>query len=226
MQDRLSEGVKRAVVAARAEAEAMGHGEVGDDHLLLAVAMGNDLAAEIIGRCVSVRALHDAVAAAHAPRAEVRGEADTALQRVWPEALRHSAGIGMDEIDTMTLLLGIVDVDGDAVRALRGLEVDVIALATELERAAEATRPGSPDEELVDVSASTTFSARMAKAEPSGAMRPWPSPRCHGCRKMIRDHVQLRTLDVPDQVTGEVQQYRFLYCGACGTAFAIERIER
>ena len=63
---------------------------------------------------------------------------------------------------------------------------------------------------------STTFD------EPEGPLRPWPSPRCHGCRQLISANGQLRTLTFNDE-SGSEQRFQFLFCGNCGTAFAVER---
>ena len=66
---------------------------------------------------------------------------------------------------------------------------------------------------------STTFD------EPAGPLRPWTSPRCHGCRKLITANGQLRTLSFHDELGAE-HQFQFLFCGTCGTAFAVERVTR
>ena len=62
-----------------------------------------------------------------------------------------------------------------------------------------------------------------AIAEPA-RVRPWPSPRCHGCRELISDNGQMTTLDLRDNTTGKLGTFLFPFCGNCGTAFAIERV--
>lgn len=57
-----------------------------------------------------------------------------------------------------------------------------------------------------------------------GPVRPWTSPRCHGCRTFIAENARLRTIMVPDEVGAE-HRFQFLFCGECGTAFAIERVK-
>lgn len=60
--------------------------------------------------------------------------------------------------------------------------------------------------------------------EDAGRVRPWPSPRCHGCRELVATTGTIRTLSFADDRTGEPLRYRFLFCGSCGTAFASSRV--
>ena len=60
--------------------------------------------------------------------------------------------------------------------------------------------------------------------EPAGPLRPWSSPRCHGCRRFVIENARLRTVPVADEI-GVEHRFQFLFCGNCGTAFAVERLK-
>ena len=227
MFERISDDALRMQTAALAEAAAMGHAELGDDHLLLAVAMGNDLAADLVAQRVSVRDLHAHVAGAH--RQTQRPEGHVPLTKgakaTWERALPCAERLGHHEVQTVDVLLAMLEVKGEARRALKALGVDVDELRRETERVAT----GDPTGEEAVQAWSEHIIVEEAFAGPIGVRgpaRPWPSPRCHGCRALLSDHMQLRTMEVPDAATGAVERFRFLYCGACGTALAIERIDR
>ena len=66
----------------------------------------------------------------------------------------------------------------------------------------------------------------MTALPDTARVRPWPSPRCHGCREQISSNGQMVTLDFSDNSTGAPASFVFLYCGNCGTAFAIERVRQ
>jgi hypothetical protein len=42
---------------------------------------------------------------------------------------------------------------------------------------------------------------------------------------LIANNGQMRTLTFTEEPYGLVERYRFLYCGSCGTAFAISRLK-
>lgn len=204
----------------------MRHVQTGDDHLLLAMAMGNDQAAEIIVRWVSAHAMHHQVNEAHEVQEQLTAppELSAGATHALERARHHAYRLGRHQIDTVALLLGILERNDHAVQALSALGVDVAEMARDV----ELTATEQPAQEVIEaavVHEETATASSMATEAASRPVRPWPSPRCQGCHKLIRDHVQLRTLDVPDETTGEVERFRFLYCGSCGTAFAIERIK-
>lgn len=225
MFKRMTDAARRVIADAQAEVASMGHAEMDDDHLLLALAMGNDPAAELVAGRVEVAALHNHVAQARPQVRRGSGHIPLthAAKSVLEHSLRQALRLGRKEVDTLALLLAMLDVKGKAVEALRALGVDTDELAQEAEVAADM----APDdaEEAVDISFTATVTASAEAIEEPGNLRPWPSPRCQGCRRLIRDHVRLRTLEVPDEATGKTERFRFLYCGACGTAFAIERVD-
>ena len=64
----------------------------------------------------------------------------------------------------------------------------------------------------------------MTTLDEPDRVRPWPGPRCHGCRSLVASTGVVRTLSFDDDLTPERLRYRFLFCGSCGTAFASGRV--
>jgi hypothetical protein len=162
--------------------------------------------------------MHEAVAPQERDHVAFSDGAKRAMELALREALTH----GLEKIDASAVLLGILRETGDGVAVLTQAGVDVEALRQEVVDGLHR------DEEPVTLSRSmsTTATAQAVPAheEDPQVRRPWLSPRCHGCRELIADNAQVRTLPVHDRVTGAEHHFLFLYCGNCGTAFAVERV--
>ena len=212
MFERFDHDARRVVVEAQTHARLLGHPFIGSEHLLLSIADVGAGAAAALRNHVSLARLtelvaqkHDAqpVESAHIP---FTASAKTTLELALREALVN----GVDSIGTGTLLLGVLRDDGAGRQVLVQADVDVEALRRDVVAALQAQADIGPVQ-------STVAEDRTA--------RPWPSPRCHGCREPIATNAQLHTLDARDRTTGAEHRFQFLYCGSCGTAFAIERVK-
>ena len=245
MLERLSPDAGEAIAAAGGFARTMGAAEVRDDHLLIALAMRSDLAAEVVCRWASVEDLVAQVSSvedAHGRAPEIDPEEDVVrsrhVDRVVEHAQFHSHRLAEARITTVALLLGIFEHKGPALDALRAVGVDVAAMerdvllsvdpSTTVEFGGAWTLEPLGEGQIPPPLTGSAFAQPVEPAAPpppAGSLRGWPSPRCQGCRQLVRDHARVWTMDVPDQATGETVRFRFLYCGSCGTAFAIENLD-
>jgi ATP-dependent Clp protease ATP-binding subunit ClpC len=147
----LSPAARRAVASAEAEAHGLGHGHVGTEHLLLGL-LGNEpgggTAAALRGAGVTLAAARHKVAdavgrdAAGATRATGDALPRTArAERALSRAVRFAHARQADGVDTEHLLLGILDVEGNAGQVLRGLGVDLDRLRAAVDRAVPEPEP-------------------------------------------------------------------------------------
>ena len=157
-------GARRAVVAAQGEARQLGHERVGTEHLLLGLLADPDVEP----------LLHDAGATIAVARRKVR-EAVPATGPVdrsaaLPRSARCARAIGRaarfardqrsDQVESVHLLLGVLDVEGTAGQVLRGLGVDI---------------------EQVRASVGAGPQQRHGPSTTGDDEAPGPSPRCPGC---------------------------------------------
>jgi ATP-dependent Clp protease ATP-binding subunit ClpC len=133
VSDEYTAGAQQALAAAEAEARGLGHDRLGTEHLLLGL-VGTEpsgLAATSLRQAgVTLLATRHRVAEAFVPAGEEApgtgplprtARAARALNR----ALRFAEYGGAEQIGTDHLLLGVLDVEGNAGQVLRGLGVNV-----------------------------------------------------------------------------------------------------
>lgn len=211
MLDRLSPPAQRAVTHAEEEARGLGHGHVGTEHLLLGLlaepgsaaaqaleAAGASLdaarpkVAEVVGRTGS----DSAGPLPFTPRAE------RALERASRFSLQRQAA----RVEPEHVLLGVLDVEGNAGQVLRGIGVDVVALrgAVDGTTSGRASAPEAPAEELTP-------------AEPPAEPPAETPPRCPTCAAPLDASLAHRVVPARDPAGG-FRDFAVAYCSACGAA--------
>jgi dihydroneopterin aldolase len=151
--ERFTERARKVLTLAQNEAERLGHGHIGTEHLLLGLVYE--------GEGVAAQALVAAGVTPDAARKQVEiivgyGETNTSQRtftwdskRTFEGSLREAMGLGHNYIGTEQLLLGLTnETEGAAVSVLRNLGVDPGALRREVVRriTGEETEPDLPGE--------------------------------------------------------------------------------
>lgn len=200
-----SPAARRAVALAEREAQSLGHGRVGTEHLLLGLLAAEDGTADEALRTAgaSLTALRRKVIEAVGP-----GTADGAAPgwtaragRALGRAPRFARDAGGDLVAPDHVLLGVLDVEGTAGQVLRGLGVDLEALRSGLHGAGnEATGEAAP--------------------EPPAASRPPAVPaHCPTCHDPVAGGLQ--SSEVPLRGPAERRVVVVVSCPACGTVFGV-----
>ncbi len=205
MFERLTERARHVLVQARQEAEQLGHGRIGSEHLLLGLIREHDgTAAQVLGdlgitfddvrdrveRSVGLAAGEPSRSPPFTPRAK----------RILDLSLRSAMQLGHDRIGTEDLLLGIVDEGhGVGARILQDLGV-------ELPRVRQAViRNLSVDQ------AGASLGGRPVGSEPKR------SPRCARCSSAIEPLLRYRSVTIrPSSPSTHPRQADIVFCDNCG----------
>ena len=193
------------MTVARAEKEArkLGHGQVGTEHLLLALVAaegsraGRTLrqAGATLGGCrTKVREVVGPVDTGGTPDLALTSRATRALER----AERLSVRRRDEEVEPDHILLSVLDVEGRASQVLRGLSVDVALLREAVLSALDAT-----DERVI------VHPVEDRHTE----------PRCRECGAGLEDRLSHRVLTSRGS-DGTRRELVIAYCSNCGAAVA------
>ena len=202
--ERFTERARRVLVLAQDESRGLGHGEIGTEHLLLAlIHEGDGVAARALASFgVSLPAARQEVVTA-VGRGSVESAATPPFTRpakaALERALREALLLGHNYIGTEHMLLGLLRVEGGgtAARVVAALGVDHVEL----------------EERIVQLLAGGTV---------PDAAAPDP-PVCPRCRAPLAAAAAYRVLDVPaGDGDGDRMRTRITYCRACGTALAAD----
>lgn len=208
--DRLSDRSRAVVDLAGEEATRLGHGHLGTEHLLVGLVLHREnRAAEVLEAAgATIYGLRDKMAEALSSRSTGAGAGGGEVtltaraQRALERAARFSLHARVAQVEPEQVLLGVLDVEGTAAQVLRGLGVDVVALA-------RAMAPPAPDE------------ASPAPVEPAAGAGAGPAaPRCATCGAGLETTLRWRQLAVPGE-TGPPRDLVVAYCAACGSAVGV-----
>ena len=204
--ERLDDHARMALDQAFAEARALGHSQVGTEHLLLGMlAEGRTAAARALLDCGATldgcraKAVEAVASKRHGPPADeltLSDRASRALERAGRLSLRQRC----DHIEAGHILVSVLDVEGTAGQVLRGLSVDLARLRRET---VSAPAEGAVDEQPVP-----TDEAAVSVL-----------PRCPGCRA---DLAATLSHSVMSSAGGDGRrlQWTIAYCSACGNSLA------
>ena len=166
----LSSAARRSVLLAEQEAGRLGHGHVGTEHLLAGLAMNDDGAAREVLREAGITAAAVRQLVAEAPPAEAATDGTLPLSarasRAFVRARRFSQRAQAEEVGTVHVLQGVLDVEGTAALIVRRLNGDTGFIA----RAADVTDPRASARTPADMSGT---------GSPASVDSGLTCPRCH-----------------------------------------------
>ena len=220
MYERFDEPARRALESAFDEARALGHGQVGTEHLLLGLLTVTDTGAarSLVTSGATLEGCRAKVAEASVGK-QVGGapqdlpltdRATRALERAGRLSLRRrSPTVSSDHV-----LLSILDVEGTAGQVLRGLSVDLTGLRGSLPSADEGAPPGpEPEREPGPVARPEPQPQPEPEAEPAAG----GLPCCPHCRTSLDSVLAHRPVTSRSQ-DGGTAAWIVAYCSSCGTA--------
>ncbi len=222
MFERYSDSAHSVIAVAGEEARKLGHHHIGTEHLLLGLLSDQrNPASEALPPGTTVQVVRRKVSEAVGPNGVTTDEdlsftarAKRALER----ASRFSLQRHDDEVATVHVLLGVLDVEGQAGQVLRGLGVDVGRLQEAAERTAD--RPPAPARrrtapENVEQQA---FDTAPGNPPAGGAKRSEQvAPRCSACGASLETALASRALTARGK-GGGAQRFVVAYCSACGSS--------
>lgn len=197
--DGFTPGARRALSLAEREARALGHAQMGTEHVLLGLLTEEDGAAGEV--------LVDAGVVATAVRRKVQeavgsgepGQADPRpsprARRAIGRAPRFARDAGSAAVGSQHLLLAVLDVEGTAGQVLRGLGVEVEHL-----RAVLGAQP---------VVAGTSSTVRVPEITDD------QRPRCGSCGTPLNSGINATVVAASGH--GEAMEAVLLSCPFCGT---------
>jgi ATP-dependent Clp protease ATP-binding subunit ClpC len=198
--ERFSDGARRAVELAELEARRLDHHHLGTEHLLLGLMSEGGREAQAVRTAgATLDAARDKVAEAvgRSPDPFDGERAYTArAKRAIERASRFSLQRLDEHVETDHLLLGILDVEGNACQVLRGLGVDVPGLRRSVDHAA----PEPP-----------VFETPTLRPPMGG------SPRCPRCGEVLATVLTHRVLTATDE-SGVPRDFVIAFCSACRSA--------
>jgi ATP-dependent Clp protease ATP-binding subunit ClpA len=199
--ERFSERARRVVEVADQEARQLDHPYLGTEHLLLGLIAVEGPAHYAL---VSAGATADATRAKIAEAVAVRSSGQVSSLELSPRARRavdRASRLSLQrrdpQVDPEHLLVGVLDVEGRAGQALRGLGVDVAALRLAIDL---------PRQNLGSDDQSTSTS-------PSSAA---PSPHCAACKTSLDGQGLAYRIIVAEDEQGRCRNFAVTSCAACG----------
>lgn len=223
MFERYSDSAQSVIAVAGEEARQLGHHHIGTEHLLLgllsdqrnptAQALPAGTTVQVVRRKVSEAVGTNGVTTdddlSFTPRAK------RALER----ASRFSLQRHGDEVGTVHVLLGVLDVEGQAGQVLRGLGVDVGRLQEAAERTADQPPPSRPHRAGPATIQQQAFDTSPSSPPPIGVERSEQAvPHCSECGAPLDTALASRVLTAHDE-SGPPQRFVVAYCSTCGSAF-------
>jgi len=216
--ERYSDHAQSIVAVAGEEARQLGHHHIGTEHLLLGLLSDRrNPVTRALPTGTSVQVVRRKVAEAVGSNGTATDDDLTftpRAKRALERASRFSLQRHDDEVGTVHVLLGVLDVEGRAGQVLRGLGVDVTRLreaaeqTTEQPRRAPSTRPTA----LVQDDPSDP-----AGSASSVSQRRQPSPRCSECGSVLDTALAFRVLAGHDE-EGKERDFVVVYCATCGSS--------
>ena len=198
--ERFSSPARRVVALAEKEAQRLGHGHVGTEHLLLGIlAEGESSAARaLMASGATLEGCRHMIAEAvpvepGGPVGEPQftDRAKRTLERAGRLSLRqHDEHVGTEHV-----LLSLLDVEGTAGQALRGLGVDLAGLRLALDSTVEEPAGSGPG---------------------MGGVAERGVPRCGACGSALDRALAHRVLTSRSQ-TRQPQQFVVAFCVTCGS---------
>lgn len=220
MLERFSDQAARATEVARAEADSLGHGHVGTEHLLLGILAEGDnpaadalltsgatlygcrqMAAELVGDTSPVRSSGDPPYSERATRA---------LDRASRLALRQRDPL----VETTHILVSVLDVEGRAGQVLRGLGVDPAHVHQALDASVVTTAPTPGTPATRAAAPAPAPAAEPSTPEPTGT---YSVPLCANCGASLERSLGQRVLNARD-APAPAGAWLVAYCTACGSA--------
>ncbi|MBW3650782.1 MAG: hypothetical protein KY458_09475 [Actinobacteria bacterium] len=190
------------------EAVRLGDHRLGTEHLLVGLVLEREsrAASALEAAGATIYAVRDKVAEAVGRNRPEAAAGEVTLtpraQRALERAIRFSVQARLPDVEPEQVLLGVLDVEGIASQVLRGLGVDVAALARAMASPAPAevpeVAPGAPD------------APASAGTEP-------PPPRCANCGAGLGPALRWHTMAVAGEA-GVSRDFVVAYCSACGAA--------
>jgi ATP-dependent Clp protease ATP-binding subunit ClpC len=222
--DRYSAEARNAVALAHDEAHRLGHPYIGTEHLLLGLLVEGDNAAAraLQGAGASLALCREKVTEALATRSGGRSggpperlELTDRASRALDRALRLSARLKSDEVETSHVLVSVLDVEGTAGQVLRGLSVDLAEVRERLagDGLRDSGESGRPAARMTAAREREVESAEAAGLSVSG-----PEPVCATCGAPLRSSVGHAVVASADGVEFDVA-----YCMMCGATFGATR---
>lgn len=210
--DRLSDSSRAVVDLAGEEATRLGHRHLGTEHLLMGLVLHreNRAAQALEAAGATIYGLRDKVTEALSSRLPGgAGDGEVTLtpraQRALERAARFSLHAREAQVEPEQVLLGVLDVEGTAAQVLRGLGVDVMALARAMAPPAQGEADVAP----------------AAPVPAGGGDGAGPvSPRCSTCGAGLDTTLRWRALSVPGE-TGQPRDLVLAYCESCGTTVGV-----
>jgi len=200
--ERFTSPARRIVALAQDEARRLGHGHVGTEHLLLGIlAEGHSSAARALAASgATLDGCREKVAEAvpvtdggsSATELQFTDRAKRAIERAARLSLRQHD----EHVDTGHLLISLLDVEGTAGQALRGLAVDLARLRVALD--------SRIDEE------------RSRRVSEEGGVLEHASPRCGACGSALATSLTHGVVTSRGD-TRQPQQFLVAYCASCGS---------
>jgi ATP-dependent Clp protease ATP-binding subunit ClpA len=198
--ERFSERARRVVEVAEQEARQLDHPYLGTEHLLLGLmAVGGPVHYAFVSVGATAEATRVKVAEAVAPSGSGQIsslELSARARRAVDRASRLSLQRRDPHVDPEHLLVGVLDVEGRAGQALRGLGVDVAALRVAIDLPKEKLR-------YDDVATSTP-------GKSAG------SPHCGVCGSGLEDGGLAYRIIVAEDEQGGRRDFGVTSCASCG----------
>jgi len=226
-EERLGDDAHRVLRSARWWARHLGSDIVDERHLLIGVVSVDDseLRFQLHGLRMSTHSVVSAMGVpqngddldAVLPADDVAAPLSPTAEQILRVALGESVKLDHDDIRPAHLMLALLQEGGvllDVV--LESLGVDRAALLREVRDLLGTTGVAR------SVLSASLGGVRSSRADPS--VRGWTTPRCHSCQNVLADNAQLSTMLFEDTTAGEQIAFRVLWCTACGTSMAIERV--
>ena len=199
--ERFSESANRVVEVAEEEARQLDHPYVGTEHLLLGlIAVEGPARHALVSAGATADVTRAKIVEAVARRSSgqlISLQLSPRARRAVDRASRLSLQRRDSQVDPEHLLVGVLDVEGRAGQALRGLGVDVAALRLAIDLPRQNL--GGDD--------------RPTSTPPSGAA---PSPHCVACQSSLDDQGLAYRIIVAEDEQGRGLSFAVTSCAACG----------
>lgn len=202
--DRYSDRARSVVAVAELEARRMGHHHIGTEHLLLGILAeaDTDEANAIRAQGATLDAAREKVVEAlgtNPRQADDPPEFTARARRALERASRFSLQRLDDHVEVEHILLGVLDVEGQACQVLRRLGVDVAGLRRTVE---------SIDNDGAKVETWHT--------SPTVGV----SPKCPWCNETLAAVLNHRVLTATD-VSGTHRDLVVAFCSSCGATLGV-----
>lgn len=138
MFERFTDRGRRIVVLAQEEARRLRHGQIGPEHILLALLQTDGLAAQIldslgVDRAQARRSVEERTGTGSTPSPEGHIPFAKGSKKVLEYSLREALGLGHNYIGTEHILLGVLrEAEADPEAAAAALKVDIDEVRTRL----------------------------------------------------------------------------------------------